>query len=228
MAKWYKENEAPGMRLSDCSPILQVYQYGCENESKYLILSTGLYTWFLVRSVEDGKERILKISQTFVADQEVPCSLAQAFVCFILMALEDKNKKVPIPRSANSAAGIRTSQQMKKKKQDKEDKRSDSGNKRKSLVRKEGGGVVEVLLPLDEVDFEFNPIETYHAQHGVAHRIVVNDLDCVVKRWMQIKILKVQGHWKSNHQCTKRLVIYAAIFSPMLCSVADCLLDVLV
>jgi len=61
---------------------------------------------------------------------------------------------VPIPRSASNAARIRTSQQTKKK-QDKKDKRSDSGKKRKILMRKERGGVVEVLLPLDEVDFEF-------------------------------------------------------------------------
>jgi len=37
MAKWYRENEAPGKRLSGYSPVLQVYQYGCENQSKYLI-----------------------------------------------------------------------------------------------------------------------------------------------------------------------------------------------
>lgn len=81
-----------------------------------MILSTGLYTWFMLLPVEAGKG-VLKISQTFVADQEKPCSLAQAFLCFILMAFEDRNRKVPIPASALGVTRIITSLADREKKQ---------------------------------------------------------------------------------------------------------------
>lgn len=55
IAKWCRENEAPGKRCAEQSPISQLYQYGCKAKSKYLILSTGLYSWFLVHALDDEK-----------------------------------------------------------------------------------------------------------------------------------------------------------------------------
>jgi len=188
MAKWYRENEAPGMRLADHSPISQIYQYGCENKVKYLVLTTGLYTWFLIRDVDGNGNGILKFSQTFVADQcfesgkiEPSCSLAQAFLCFILMALNDSIREVSIPESAKGSFRVSASLKNQKKQQGKAHRKSRRGTKRNSSMRKKGGEVVDVLLPLDKVDFSFDPVESFHARYGVAHRMIVNDLDCVVK-----------------------------------------------
>jgi len=104
---------------------------------------------------------------------------------------------------------------------------SNSGKNRQSSVRKKGGGVVDVLLPLNEVNFECKPIETFHPQHGVAHRMIVNDLDCVMKLVDAKKDMKEQKHWNGNHPCTKRLETYAAIFFLVLCSAVVSLLVVL-
>ena len=100
-----------------------------------------MHTWFLIRGVDGQGNEILKISQTFVADQdfesgkiEPSCSLAQAFLCFILLALSDSVQEEPISLSVS-----RVSSSLKKRKKKQAREKSCRSTKRNSSMRKKGG-----------------------------------------------------------------------------------------
>lgn len=167
-------------RFKNNSPISQIYNYGCVDEIKYLILSTGIYTWFLLREKSETQPgNILKMSKCFNAQDKNP-SLIQAFVTFILMAVNERSITVPLSeyekskiiklRNADNGGVFRKL-------------RNSIGktNKRNSNTRNSQGKMVNVELPLDSIEFNLEPLESYSPRFGVAHRLSVNELDAVVK-----------------------------------------------
>ena len=52
-------------------------------------------------------KKVPKDFSDFYGGSRRTCSLAQALLCFILMAVNDRNKEVDIPESARDAARIK-------------------------------------------------------------------------------------------------------------------------
>ena len=77
--------------------------------------------------------------------------MAQAFVFFTLMALEDTDTEVPIPESALKAGNFKVLVEKQMKKQVNENKML---KKRYCRVRKRGGGFVDVSLSSDYLYFD--------------------------------------------------------------------------
>lgn len=178
LCNYYEQYEST--KFKNNSPISQIYNYGCVDRIKYLILSTGIYTWFLLREKSETQPgNVLKMSKCFNAQDKDP-SLIQALVTFILMAVNERNTTVPLSeyemskiiqlRNAEGGGIIRKLRNSIVK-----------TNKRNSKTRNSQGMMVDVELPLDHIEFNLEPVESYSPRFGVAHRLSVNELDAVVK-----------------------------------------------
>mmetsp|Transcript_18838 Transcript_18838/g.33447 ORF Transcript_18838/g.33447 Transcript_18838/m.33447 type:complete len:641 (+) Transcript_18838:295-2217(+) len=172
-AHWY-DSEVP-----DRSPITQVYIYSCAMQSRYCVLTTGRYTWFMER-----EEGVLNVSRAFQPSDLTP-SLAQAWVTFVGLANSNPTSKVE-----ETAKGFPT-----KFKRDREAAREEAAEKRaeralkrarttSSLSQMDSDEEIADLtqLPLEELSCDFSPIESYGPlTHGVAHRNLIHGLDSVIK-----------------------------------------------
>jgi len=174
MAAHWRESE-----VADMSPITEVYTYSCSMQSRYCVLTTGQYTWFMKR-----EEGTLKISRAFKPSDLTP-SLAQAWVTFVGLANSNPTSKVE-----ETAKGFPT-----KFKRDREAAREEAAEKRaeralkrarttSSLSQMDSDEEIADLtqLPLEELSCDFSPIESYGPlTHGVAHRNLIHGLDSVIK-----------------------------------------------
>ena len=71
------------------SPVLQIYCYMVDDGMKYGILTTGIHTWFVYRTVDNDGLGTLHVSQSFKVDQQTP-SLGQAMAIFIHTVRNDE------------------------------------------------------------------------------------------------------------------------------------------
>jgi len=170
------------------SPIRQIYTYMCLGKTGYGVLTTYQKSWFLRRSlVQTGRAKqmsVLDISKPFYPDSSTP-TLAQVYVYVIWLALQPDGK-LEIPENAKPyVEKIRTQQKkaiLKGKETRARNKEEEDPEEDEEMNEEGHEGAKDGILPLDEIDVTFKPMESYgRLQHGVAHRMDVHGYDSVMK-----------------------------------------------
>jgi hypothetical protein len=179
MAKHGEEQEAKGKRLQDCSPLTQIFVYSCAMQSRYCVLTTGQYTWFIQRRDAD-----LDISRGFQPSDTNP-SLAQAWVTFVNLAVTNR-EKVPSPEHAKQFVTMLVGKRDKSAKQGAATRARNKAKKQASSCGGsstcDGGASDSTQLPLESISCDFSPTESYGPlNHGVAYRNRIHGFDSVIK-----------------------------------------------
>jgi hypothetical protein len=176
------DEECAGKRLSDISPITQVYTYSCAMESRFCVLTTGQFTWFIRRNDED-----IEISKAFSPGSMSP-SLAQAWVTFLRLAVQELDRHSAAGKAKDYLVKLQSDKKASRRAAAKRGAKTRQHNKTAASVSNSSRAIAgEVMgdslqLPLAEISCDFSPIESYGAlNHGVAHRNRIHGFDSVVK-----------------------------------------------